>query len=386
MQSKTGKNKPRFFFIITNPNHHWENSKPLMVELNNRGFDVRLVSFCEMRRLPNPSLECKKLGFTYYSPFPKIPGTTPASGSTTLGAVNSPNRRFLYNFLFYTYLMPFFSAIVRKGDMVFHYNDVAFPGYILVPWFKNQGVFQGMLQEGIRFPLPNATADIVYGSKGVDILFCWGKEAKVHFEKIVASNTKVVISGSPRYQAIKNNFTNPQKTVLKIGFFTNPIDDQGYCSYAQKFEFFEQVIQKIAPVLQKEQITLLLKTHVREKIEPYCEILEKYQVAFEVGNKDIFNLIAEVKGGIIFASSVGLEMLYLGKNIAQVQLPGFGYVFDYVENQVALPIAKETAGIDIVQYLLRESKAINDTYLSRHLSPEMDSVSIICNTLINREV
>lgn len=372
----------KFYIIITNPNHHWDNAKPIIEALFQQKKNVEVISFCELRRLKSPSEEAEKIGVKLRIPFGSIPGAKPSSGTQALGPVNSSKRLILYNFIFKIWIKPYLSFLLKKEDKVLHFNDVAFPGYLIVPYLVKRGIKNAMLQEGIRFPLPNATPDIVYGSKGSDFIFCWGEASKAHFQDVVQPRTQLVVVGSPRYQSLKLEFESKMKNNPNvIGIFTNPIDDQGFCTLAEKFQLFEQLVIQIKEDLKIRKTKLLLKTHPREQIEEYEFILKKYEIDYFLGNSAIFECIASVSGGIIFASSVGLELLFFGKHVAQVALPNHGYVFDYVAQHAAFPVSSSTRGQDLLGHLLSPPK-MNANYLDIHLANRKNSSIEICNQLI----
>lgn len=372
-----------FYIIITNPNHHWDNAKPIIETLFQKKKKVEIISFCELRRLKSPTQEAQKIGVKMRIPFGSIPGAKPSSGTHVLGPVNSNKRLVLYNFLFNLWIKPYLSLLLKNEDVVLQFNDVAFPGYLIVPYLVKRGIKNAMLQEGIRFPLPNATPDIVYGSKGSDFIFCWGEASKTHFQQVVQPRTKLIVVGSPRYQSLKLEYESKMNTNPNvIGIFTNPIDDQGFCSLTEKYQYFEQLILQLKDELKLRKTKVLLKTHPREQSLDYENILKKYSIEYFIGSSAIFDCIAAVSGGVVFASSVGLELLYFGKHVAQTALPNHGYVFDYVAQNAAFPISTSTSGQQLLDHLLAPAKS-NVNYLDQHLANRKNSSFEICNYLIS---
>ncbi|RYZ55236.1 MAG: hypothetical protein EOP49_03275 [Sphingobacteriales bacterium] len=370
----------KIYFIITNQNHHWQNVLPLIQELQSRGERPVLISFCELRRQRTPLEACREAGIPVICPVPVIPGAKPSTGTVSLGKVGSGKREVLYTLMFYGLILPRLALLFRRGDTVVHFNDFAFPGNYLTPWLRKKGVRQILLQEGIRFPLPQETEDYKYGTRGADLICCWGEDAAQHFRKIAAANTAVSITGSPRYQAIRNR-VHEHDTQACIGIFTNSIDDQGFCSNKEKIRLFENLVARLSDGLRVRKVKLLVKPHPREDREQYRKVLEKMDIDWEFGNADIFECIHQVQGGIVFASSVGLELLFLGKKLAQAEMPGFGFVFDYVHEQMALPVHTATPGVEILDYLLGMEKPEAKHYLSKHLNSELDSQVLICDKI-----
>jgi hypothetical protein len=351
------------------------------MEFKRRNKNVALISFCEFRRLRTPMEECKPLDLKVIRLFKTIPkGTKPSSGVAELGKADSRKRRIFQKVLWRFLIKRFIKRHIHAADVVLHFNDVAFPGNYITNWLKKRGVKQAMLQEGIRFPLPNES-ESKYASCGADMIFCWGEFSLNHFRNVASARSQLLISGSPRYQDIRSKYSGDRNAQRYIGVFTNPIDDQGFCTHIEKVTLFRRLIEKISDNLKERGLVLLLKAHPRENIAEYEDILRISGVSYEIGDNDIFKCISEVAGGIIFASSVGVELLFLGKNLAQLEMPGFGFLFDYVENGVALPVSEETSGAEIVSYILDNEKNYSE-YLSKHLESEMKSAEVICEKMI----
>lgn len=357
----------KYYFVITNPNHHWVETKLIAAKLPPSS-QVIVISFCEIRRLVSPTSEAKRLGIRLVKIFPKLYGLNPSHGNEVLGEINSKKRIILYELLFNLYLKPILRFLIKKNSNVIYFNDVAFPNYLMLPWLKKHHCRQVLIQEGIRFQLPNATEDIIYGSKEANYIFCWGNNAKKHFDIISNGKSKVEVTGSPRYYDwIKNSDKTSINKKNTIGIFTNPIDDQGFVSYKEKLEIFEKLIILIHDTIKKQGIQVILKTHPRELISDYENVLNKHLIDYKKGDSNIKNCIESVSGGIIFASSVGIELLLLGKNVAQIKLPKVNYIFDYVEEKVAFPIDDNSDASKIIDYLLGQH-SIPSAYIDKHIS------------------
>jgi hypothetical protein len=73
--------------------------------------------------------------------------------------------------------------------------------------------------------------------------------------------------------------------------------------------------------------------------------------------------------------------LFFGKKVAQVEIPHSGYVFDYVENKVALPINYQTEGEAVIKYLSDKDVSYNN-YLNKHLFRENNPSQIILKHIL----
>ena len=69
----------------------------------------------------------------------------------------------------------------------------------------------------------------------------------------------------------------------------------------------------------------------------YLKIAQKYLDQAIALPNDIVEAIKSVYAGTI-ASTVGIELLLLGKRLAQIEIPGYGYVFDYDQDPDMLKI------------------------------------------------
>lgn len=152
-------------FLITNPNHHLQLALPVIRELQKEGgISVRVLSLCEFRRMATPVEELKAHGIPYrILPGFRRLGLKPSSGRQSLGASNSNKRKLARQLAWQLYLQgPFLRAIRRTGEVVL-LNDSAYPGNHIAEALRRRNIPFYLMQEGIRFPLPNETADNSYG-------------------------------------------------------------------------------------------------------------------------------------------------------------------------------------------------------------------------------
>lgn len=328
--------------LITNPNHHIELTLDVALMMKEKGHEVTYVSLCELRRMASPVATFEKEGLDYIKFGSLSKKLKPSSGKQTMGKSDSLIRSVVRNAFWLIKLRPFIRKSLTGFDKVLLMNDAAFPGDKICKWLKSKSIPFYLLQEGIRFPLPNE-AEVKYGANGAQKVMVWGERSAKHFLPIVSKGTEVVVTGSPRFDRFLNDIQSyPQKdsTHKVLGIFTNPIDDQGFCSHAAKLELFESFMNRAAPQLKSMKIELGIKCHPREEIKEYLAIANKYVTALELP-KTILDAIMAVDAGVIMASTVGLELLGAQRQIAQLEMPDYGYVFDYIENSEVLKIPLE---------------------------------------------
>ena len=365
--------------VITNPNHHLELTLEAAKAMKAQGHEPFYLSLCEMRRMKTPVEKLEAAGIPFFRQ-KELPGDVkPTLGAKTLGANDSPIRKIAREAFWRLKMSAFVRAHLKNADKVWLLNDTAFPGNKIVAYLKAKRVPFYLMQEGIRFPLPGET-ESNYGAAGAEKIMVWGERSARYFESVKSADSQVVITGSPRFEGFlkRAEAFKVQADGPVLGVFTNPIDDQGFCTKDEKLALFEQFIERGAEQINHSGLTLGIKTHPREDVNEYLEIAQKHVDKAIALPKDIVEAIKSVYAGIIFASTVGLELLLLGKRLGQMELPGHGYVFDYEENPDLLKIPLE-GGFDLGA--LSEGKSEN-SYINSHIYSGENPIDIICKTIL----
>ncbi len=354
--------------------------KPLMLELKQRGFTVRLVSLCEFRRMDSPVQELEEIGLGYYIlKGLKYRGASTSTGSKGIGGNNALARNLLRSFIWNIRLKKsLIEANTEKPGLAIVPNDVAYPFDRICRYFQGVKIDFVLIQEGIRFPLPNESERLAYGSNGAMEVFAWGERSASYFRSL---GCKVSIVGNPRYDAVLNasykeevekinsTYSLGSRTILYV---SNPVDDQGFCTAEQKLEQFRRFLQEMNSYRQTLDLKVLVRLHPRE--EPL--LFEKEITRKGFGNwvlltkgHSIFALLKSVDCCVLLASTVGLEALLMGTPIAVIKLPKHGYVFDYVSSNAAIPLDLERDLTVLISYL-RSLKGhhFNDVYLEEHIA------------------
>lgn len=368
--------------LITNPNHHLEITYPIALKLLEQGHKPYYISLCEMRRMSTPmeffiqrNLEVLRLK--------KLPDTIkPNTGSKSLGGSNSLLRAVLREVYWRVKLKKFIAQAVSRADRIILMNDAAFPGDRIARYLKTRHIQFDLIQEGIRFPLPNE-AKSKYGSGGATRIFSWGDRSAVHFESVKSTQTKVLALGSPR---IDKQYEFFNKSTLRsnsqpvLGLFSNPIDDQGFCDFATKIQIVKRFFERYGTLINTNGVKVLIKCHPREAHQDYLTALEPLIDRIEIAKSGIEEAILSVDAGLIMASTVGLELLLAGKRVIQLNIPGHGYVFDYVSGQAA--IGEEELDEAHFLTLFDKSQHIEMEYLSSHFANLGHSVDAIATELV----
>lgn len=325
--------------LITNPNHHLELTLPVATRLVKEGVDVKYISLCELRRMHTPVDVLEKASLPYVQMKALAGDLKPSTGSKSLGDNNSLKRKVLRKAFWLLKLRKFISGAVKGLDKVLLMNDAAFPGDMICDLLHKKNIPFYLMQEGIRFPLPNEVAS-QYGGNGAVKVLAWGEHSAAHFISVKQARTEVVAVGSPRidrqYAYFQNNQKDGQRPVL--GIFTNPIDDMGYTSFDEKLGLVRDFAEQYSSFISAQKIEVFIKTHPREDPQAYLAVVRPFLPDCMVVEGSINDAIRRVDVGVIMASTVGLELMIAGKQVIQLKLPRYGYVFDYVSNGPAKPV------------------------------------------------
>lgn len=336
-------------FLLTNPRHHAELMQPVAAELRRRGHQTTMVSLAELRGFVTPPGELVAAIPWQVRKSPQAGAEFGIDGAGAKGAL-----RKLAQALALTPLLPRLGWLLRGAAAVAVPNDAAYPYHeltrALAAWRKPVA----LLQEGIRFPLPNErTSARVYGGSGVAAVCAWGEGAAEHFRRVAAPTTTVHVTGNPRFDELDVAAWRArgrellQRLRLGAGpllYLSNPIDDQGFCSTAEKMKLFELFVERAAQELVRRAVPLVVKLHPREDAEAYRALAARAAIPVHVaGDEPLFAWLAVARGAVVLASTVGLEALRFGVPLGVLPLPGHGYVFEYASHGAAVALAPESS-------------------------------------------
>ena len=263
-------------------------------------------------------------------------------------------------------------------------NDAAFPYDRLTGILHAMGRPFLLQQEGIRFPLPAAESGVVYGSGGAAAIAAWGKTSVRYFLDAGGAAEQAHAVGSPRFDAVGTaDWSEAGRSVrARLGLegptlllLSNPIDAQGFCTGAEKLELVRGFVAGISPLLEANEIQLVLKLHAGEREEDFRSALAHIPGAGRIvwaGSEALYPLCAAADGAVVLASTVGLEALLFDLPLGVLEIPGHGFVHDYVEAGAALGIGRGDDVAEKVRFLLsgwrQESSKEVSSYLAASLA------------------
>jgi capsular polysaccharide biosynthesis protein len=337
-------------FVFSNPAHHRAMMHPVAGVLQARGHECRLVSLAELRGFKSPPAN----GTPVLRAIPFSFRSSPNVGDS-LGEATSGRRKLVQQVAWRVALGPRMHYLLRKSSLVVVPNDAVFPYAPLAAALARSGRPFVLMQEGIRFPLPNEREVAVYGRAGAAAICCWGDAAAEHFRAIGAAAASVVVTGNPRYDAVRTDDWRAAGEQLRarlglaeppLLFLSNPIDDQGFCSLAEKMQLFEQFAAQVSA----RGVPLLVKLHPREDAAAFRRTAERARKSAPIHVVDdapLFAILAAGRAAVVLASTVGLEALLFGLPLGVLAIPRHGHAFRYVADGAAVALAaNDDAALD----------------------------------------
>lgn len=365
-------------FVITNDKHHQAMMWPVAQRMATR-HSIHCLSFAEFRGLDTPMNAWKRLGATVTRVPPRNvrPKPQTADAIVAIGAAGGAGRGRLHAMVWHGLLHPF--VRLKSPDLLILPNDTAFPSNYLVAKLKRRGIPYLLVQEGIRFALPGETAG-AYGTGGGDVA-CWGPGSAAFFRSQGVPDSKIHVTGNPRYDDIVGQDWQAAAAKLKADgalppryllFASNPIDDQGLCTTQQKYEWFRRFAEQAVPALDSMNLSLAVKLHGRDSILAFRDVLGPFEnrVVF-LGPGNIHAQLTGAEAVVVWASTVGLEAILHDVPIGVLDIPGHGHVFDYVDRGAAVGLDSAAALAPQIHALLKEDRPRFErarAYLEHHLS------------------
>jgi hypothetical protein len=243
---------------------------------------------------------------------------------------------------------PIRRALAAKPDLVVLPNDAAFPYNLITRQLRERGIPFVLVQEGIRFPLPSVSGDEVYGGGGATAVAAWGEASADYFRQVGVPDARICLVGNPRFDGICETDWQEQGQRLKqeldlddrnLLFLSNPIDDQGFCTGQEKMALIGRFFQEIASLFEDSDLHLIVKLHGRESVDDFQAVVSQLPYAERVkvlNTAPLYPLFTLSQAAIILASTVGLEALLFNLPLGVLEIPGAGFVYDYVSSGAAV--------------------------------------------------
>ncbi len=322
--------------------------QPVITQLKQLGdYYCRVISLCPFRGFPSPVGS-----FPTADAFVSIPDrqirSAPSAGKQG-GWRADWLRRAAREVSWRTVLQrPFLQQLEQKPDLVVLPNDAAFPYDHVVQMLHGRNIPFLLMQEGIRFPLPIDKEQDVYGSGGAAAIAAWGESSAAYFRAQGALPEIIHCTGSPRFDHIGITDWQPQVAQLRathrfgqtnLLLLSNPIDDQGYCSTKEKMALIHRFLAHITPLFADPELHLIIKLHARESVVDFQKVVSQLGLAEQttvLGQSPLYPLFLLSQAAVVMASTAGLEALLFGVPLGVLEIPGVGFVHDYVSGGAAV--------------------------------------------------
>jgi len=171
-------------------------------------------------------------------------------------------------------------------------------------------------------------------------------------------------------------------------FLSNPIDDQGYCTTDGKLDLIQRFLQEISSLFDDPEFFLVIKLHGRESLEALGTRIEKFPFKSRIiatQDAPLYPLLSLANAAIVFASTVGLEALLMGVPLGVLEIPGWGFAFDYVSSGSALGLSWGQPMIDRVARLFSPDSELaraSENYLEKALAKKTGAAQAICDLVL----
>ncbi|HWM88460.1 MAG TPA: hypothetical protein VNO33_21540 [Kofleriaceae bacterium] len=380
-------------FVYSNPRHHAEMMAPVMAELVGRGVACKAVSMAELRGfattpLPVDGVELRRAVPARLRKNPSM-GASFGTGESRARSV----RRAAQLAIWAGWLAPRLAWLTRDSAAMVVPNDAAFPYRELVGLSRLTRTPFVLMQEGIRFPLPGVREEDAYGRAGAAVICAWGEASAEYFRSQGAPSDSVQVTGNPRFdsfdvaawqergEALARSLNLSRPPLL---YLSNPIDDQGYCSTADKMALFRAFADEVADLLAEQDRHLLVKLHPREHVAEFRRAAGESRAAARTRVLDLeqplFAALACAGAAVVLASTVGLEALLFGRPLGVLEVPGAGFVFDYVQSGAARGLRPgQLAGTVAELFAAADANGVRSRYLERHLAHRGQAASRVAS-------
>lgn len=284
------------------------------------------------------------------------------------------------------------------SDVVMMMNDHAYPYLDIARSLRRNGIPFVLAQEGVRFAMPQEDDTQFYGRGGAKLIAVWGESSAEHFASRGVPRSELRITGCPRFdeldlaeeqrsaKELEARMGLSGKTVL--GYFSNLVDMQGYCSTKDRIGLFGRFLDAIRPLAEgswgptgtprggSSGLRVALRIHPAEDPDDFARVVGSRpwsrELVVDANDLPLFPLLVVCRAVVVLSSTIGLEASLVDRPVGVVEMPGFGYAHDYVRSGVGLPLPFRPELLSQVERLLGsfgdESRGARAEYVQKSLS------------------
>jgi len=385
----------RIDFVISNDRHHCAMAQPLARLMMDRGpFQIRVLSLCEFRGITTPqnplALEGVRLVTLARIRRPRGLKAKPR-GSKPQGMFTKVAQALAWLVLLSGNVK---RAFVSRPDLVILFNDAAYPYDRICRFLRKRKIPFLLIQEGIRFEAAESAIEgaLNQGKGGATAIAAFGESSAEFFSKQGAPRQSIHLTGNPRFDELSSlDFQSKMRQLrreLNLGgrnllFLSNPIEFHGYCSRERKLRLVRDFVLGLDPLFEDEEFRLVFKLHGQENPGDFLAAanasLHMSQIVM-ASDCELYPLLSLSDAAVIFGTTAGLEALLLGVPLGVIEIPGVGFLHDYVREGAAVPLRWNTPMSEQVTQLLalkgRYQPSV-DRYLDRALASRSDATERI---------
>lgn len=368
----------RIDIVVSNDRHHWAMACPIAQSATNRGYSCRILSFCEFRGIVTPaeSLGNGRIPVVKLSRI-RRPRAVKGKGVGGGGKASSLVKDLAWYLALAANVRRAFSA---RPDLVILFNDAAYPYDRLCRLLRESKIPFMLIQEGIRYDVSDSAQEgaLNQGKGGATAIAAWGESSAEYFRRQGASPETIHLTGNPRFDEIEERDLESKahriRKELELGsrtllFLSNPVEFHGYCSIDQKLELVRDFIFGLEPLFEDEEFRLVFKLHSHEDPDDFRAAADASPHSSRiviVSDYDLYPLLTLAEGAVIFSTTAGLEAVLFGVPLGVLELPGVGFLHDFVSEGAAVPLRWSEPMADQVGRLLA-SKGCHQPSVERYL-------------------
>jgi len=385
----------RIDIVISNDRHHCAMAKPLVRLMADSGsYQLRILSLCEFRGITTPQnpLGHEGVRIVRLARIRRPRGLKSKSrGSGSEGKFSRVAQALAWLVLLSGNVK---RAFVSRPDLVILFNDAAYPYDRICKFLRKRRIPFLLIQEGIRFEAAEGAFEgaLNQGKGGATAIAAFGESSAEFFRRQGVPQQSIHLTGNPRFDELSSlDFESKvlqMRRELNLGgrnllFLSNPIEFHGYCSTESKLGLVRDFVLGIDPLFEDEGFRLVFKLHGQENPGDFLAAAEASPHSSQIvmaSDCELYPLLVLSDAAVIFGTTAGLEALLLGVPLGVIEIPGVGFLHDYVRQGAAIPLRWSMPMSEQVTQLLalkgRYQPSV-DRYLDRSLASRSDATARI---------
>jgi hypothetical protein len=221
------------------------------------------------------------------------------------------------------------------------------------------------------------------GRGGATAIAAFGESSAEFFRERGVIPDRIHLTGNPRFDQIRTSEVVQKsrqiRSELDLGernllFLSNPIEFFGHCSLEDKLHLVRRFVEEIAPLFADPEFRLIFKLHSHENPKDFydaADVSEHIDRIIVASEYELYPLFCLSTAAVMFGTTAGLEALLFGVPLGVLEIPGVGFLHDYVSAGAADGLRWEESIPDQVIHLMERKGTIEpsvERYLDRTLA------------------